>query len=624
MEKKLYIKVHSLNRECSEAQAAQFMAERIKETIPEQATGTIDIISGVNVPFGRVADIDILVIANLEGCNIELDENQIDIKSFCTAIELKEQTVDDVFATSTDIYVNYPSTNEHKNASDQNRNQKYSIVKYCKQNGYPVYVSNILWLKSIPVETWEAKQWNSISPVLLSSFGFNDIIIQIIKSGQKVFKGILNAIDKNNSDEDYMLHLVEDFTMLRPVAPIVLRRKIEILVSGLLEKSVSTILDHEGLNCVDGKAGTGKTFLLLKTALKRADEGYSCALLTYNNALTMDLQRLISFIPSSADAKNNLTICTLHSYLYSLAKKLGWIGLYDSEKVKNHIANLFIQNSKEPLRINFGADLDDFIFLDEAQDCTPSEKMIFEYVFGYDRVVVAKSALQKIRRITAANWGIPNIRLNIGLRQKRNIVNFLKSLTDKMGISDTCAGFEPAHGLEGGKIIIDSKYTTDLHTQLENNCQNSGCSNYDILILVSPEQVKDNHFIRADLWREKGKINLIDGTNTKALASCRPNELIDSCRIFQYESCRGLEGWCTVCYNLDEIVKHKYHEMPLNTEIINNPEKLRLEQVFQWIMMPLTRAIDTLVITISDTNSEIATMLRSVAAEHPDFVECKL
>lgn len=622
----LQINLYPLSGKCSEADAAKLLSEMISKTIPSAAKGTIDILSGVNIPFGRVSDIDILLVADLHDCHLIIDDNEIDVRSFCTAIELKEQTVDDVYATSTNIYVNYPSTNERKNASEQNRNQKYTILNYCKHRDYSIFISNILWLKSVSLDIWESKGWNTTSPVLLSSFCFGDIIKQIIKSGQSLFHGKLDALMKRKEEEhkEDLSLLVNDFIQERPVAPATLRVKTEHLVSGLLENDAKAIINNNDFNCIDGKAGTGKTFLLLQTALKRAADGYSCALLTYNNALTMDLQRLVSFIPSSPDARSNLTISTLHSYLYSLASYLGWKKSNQSNKIIEYIHCLYEQNNKKPLRTKYADDIDDFIFLDEAQDCTPDEKDFLECVYGKERIIVAKSALQKIRRNTAARWGVPNIKLKQGLRQKANIVSFLKSLTEEMGISDTCAGFEPAQGLEGGKVIIAPHYTTDLHTMLEQTCKDAKCSNYDILVLVSPAQVKDNHFIKADLWKNTGKINFIDGTNTKALASCSPKELIDSCRIFQYESCRGLEGWVTVCYNIDEIMELKYNEVSVEEDVIGDVCRLKWEQVFQWIMMPLTRAIDTLVITLADTSSDIASMLRRAALKHQDFTDCKI
>lgn len=41
-------------------------------------------------------------------------------------------------------------------------------------------------------------------------------------------------------------------------------------------------------------------------------------------------------------------------------------------------------------------------------------------------------------------------------------------------------------------------------------------------------------------------------------------------------------------------------------------------------MMPLTRAIDTLVITLADTSSDIASMIRRAALKHQDFTDCKI
>ena len=37
-------------------------------------------------------------------------------------------------------------------------------------------------------------------------------------------------------------------------------------------------------------------------------------------------------------------------------------------------------------------------------------------------------------------------------------------------------------------------------------------------------------------------------------------------------------------------------------------------------MIPLTRAIDTIVITISDPTSETARLLKEISEDHPDFV----
>jgi hypothetical protein len=381
-------------------------------------------------------------------------------------------------------------------------------------------------------------------------------------------------------------------------------------------------METDDFSCVDGKAGTGKTFLLLQTALKYATDDYNCALLTYNKALTQDLQRLVYFLGMPTETRNNLEINTLHSYMESVTKVLGWSRGYDQNSVAmcDYIQNLYQQDGctlYESRRFT----LDDFVFIDEAQDCTQIEQKILTYIWPKKRIVVAKSALQKIRRGSAAKWGMPTIKLTTGLRQKSNIVSFLQSLTAQMGIADTCAGNHSK--IAGGRVIIVPQYVSGIHIDLETYCLQSGCSNYDILILVPPTMVENRNFKNADVWRKAG-IKFIDGTNTSALGACTRAELIDSCRIYQYESCRGLEGWVTVCYELDEIIRCKSHEIKIDENVIGNSQALRMQATYQWIMMPLTRAIDTLIITIKDTSSPIADMLRNVAKQHDDFVECRI
>ena len=42
--------------------------------------------------------------------------------------------------------------------------------------------------------------------------------------------------------------------------------------------------------------------------------------------------------------------------------------------------------------------------------------------------------------------------------------------------------------------------------------------------------------------------------------------------------------------------------------------------IYNWVMIPLTRAIDTLIITLNDCESDVGRTLRSIADENPDFI----
>ena len=60
-----------------------------------------------------------------------------------------------------------------------------------------------------------------------------------------------------------------------------------------------------------------------------------------------------------------------------------------------------------------------------------------------------------------------------------------------------------------------------------------------------------------------------------------------------------------------------------------NQEELALESfeekrerfVNLWTLIPLTRAIDTLIITIKDRNTQIAKILREIYLKNPDNIE---
>lgn len=87
----LQINLYPLSGKCSEADAAKLLSEMISKTIPSASKGTIYILSGVNIPFGRVSDIDILLVADLHDCHLIIDDNEIDVRSFVRQSNLKNR-----------------------------------------------------------------------------------------------------------------------------------------------------------------------------------------------------------------------------------------------------------------------------------------------------------------------------------------------------------------------------------------------------------------------------------------------------------------------------------------------------------------------------------------------------
>jgi hypothetical protein len=76
-----------------------------------------------------------------------------------------------------------------------------------------------------------------------------------------------------------------------------------------------------------------------------------------------------------------------------------------------------------------------------------------------------------------------------------------------------------------------------------------------------------------------------------------------------------LEGWSTVCIDFDELIEYKYNVY----RKINNDD-IAYKQAILWSLMPLTRAIDTVVITLKNPNGRVGNMLKELADKF-DYAE---
>ena len=89
------------------------------------------------------------------------------------------------------------------------------------------------------------------------------------------------------------------------------------------------------------------------------------------------------------------------------------------------------------------------------------------------------------------------------------------------------------------------------------------------------------------------------------------------CRVYQYDSCRGLEGWATVCLCFDELIQYKkdiYVDDPY-TSFGLTPEARKHEFAYLWSLMPLSRPINTLVIHLKDKDSEVGQLLKKMSKD---------
>ena len=121
---------------------------------------------------------------------------------------------------------------------------------------------------------------------------------------------------------------------------------------------------------------------------------------------------------------------------------------------------------------------------------------------------------------------------------------------------------------------------------------------------------------------KKNGIFIWDGTNEE-IRSTYPT-VSDEIRLLQYDSSRGLEAWTVFCLDFDKFIEAKESMFDPNEEsnslILESKEERRRKYINNWMMIPLTRAIDTIVITLDDAGSDIGKLLFKISEENSDYV----
>jgi hypothetical protein len=273
----------------------------------------------------------------------------------------------------------------------------------------------------------------------------------------------------------------------------------------------------------------------------------------------------------------------------------------------------------------------DHVFVDEAQDFHEIEKLFLFKFFGYQKLVISDGVDQFVRGIGHLDWGKNVYQVKVkekrSLRQERNLVGFVNSFAKESNLN---WHVESVPELLGGNVIISSELTPfDIFQEVRDQCYSKGNKAFEILFLTPPNLVengagKKRCFKLMQQFQDQG-FYLWDGTQ-KDLRSSAPLK-IDQHRLLQYDSCRGLEGWCIVCLGFDDFINYKRETFLRENKAKNqSPDLIAMDSeemckhfVGLWSLIPLTRAIDTIVITLSSPNGPVAESLRRCANE--DYVK---
>ena len=568
-----------------------------------------------------VSDLDILVIGKLENVYVDLiyKHNQTfsyRIDSFILTVEQKGH-VNGIEWENTEFIVPYTNKST-KSVSLQSREQKNAMMTFLTNEGLNPIVNNVIFFTGICSSDLR-KITNQAHNAVANDCTFQDIM-------QARFNALMSAVRDRNTGEFY-LRMSDDKDMFDKVASLFKKRRLP-ASSGLTRKRVELLNNQinndvcqtllgPNFSILKGRAGTGKTITLLQAAIMQSADNI-CIVLTYNHALLGDIKRLMQYRSIDGGTKiNNIEFYSTQEFFCHLMKNydvqvpndssLGFETQYFDSLKKFYEQTKSIKEKRK-----------EYIFIDEAQDWAEEEMDILFNLYPPQNIIIADGVDQFVRNGKKGGWknieGQISLERTISLRQKSNLIEFINTYAEDNGI---VWHVDSNPKLFGGRIVIKEteEYTKGGHSNLVAQCAEHGCTNYDILLLVTPsyvDSVNSGRFKCTEAFNKCG-FNIFDGTNIYNRKAIPMGD--DESRVFQYDSCRGLEGWCTVCIDFDELIKYKY-----NVYRKTNPDEIAYKQAILWSLMPLTRAIDTIVITLKNPNGDIGNMLKCIADKY-DFVE---
>ncbi|MGB6739794.1 MAG: hypothetical protein WBE59_05005 [Candidatus Cybelea sp.] len=387
-----------------------------------------------------------------------------------------------------------------------------------------------------------------------------------------------------------------------------------------------------------GRAGSGKsTALALLAEYVARVRQERMLVLTYNHALCHEIDRLIrSVVNDDALVDRHVRVATLVDFLAAAGAELGadiprvdgrvdytrlddtFRAFLDAEPADERRGEAAILKELEPDRYAF-----DYVCIDEAQDCLDSERDLLRILYAPEKMVLADGIDQLVRRQTPCDWTTSvkredrlNVDLAQSLRMSRNVAEFTTAMASAMGMEGW--RITPHPELSGGRIVIQPRlYDRAFFDEALASLKAAKLHPRDLLVCVPPSEIIANGLTRdsrvAQALRSWG-YRVWNGCDEEVRRTEVPDD--DEVRVVLYDSMRGLEGWSTVLVALDEFYAHRVAHPNLRPGDRCTPEDVAK----RWLLMALTRAAQTLAITLSDPSSEVAGWLLGAAGASPGGV----
>jgi len=652
------------SQEGREAQAARDLRDILVASWPwveKEKRVAISLVAGVKCHGQKRRDLDIVLLATFVdpvrftpfldiswGSGPPFRPKEAFLDSLCVTIEVKEQDASGVrFTGAGRVDVRYIRSGGEiwSSATDQSEEQKYSLKNYLEHNGLSApHISNLIWLKNVPNKQLPARPHNMLGSNSTWEL-FLNVLFQLDRTKTSANEWMLSA--RRASASRSFQTVVELLTRTLQPTGLDRIRMDRITQAALRDDWVETTGERQLV--LRGRGGSGKTMLLLQLAWRLYETlGRRILLLTYNRALAADLRRMLSLLGVPDDVgERHIQIQTAYAFFFAVLKGVGLVSgseddfLERYEALKGEALALFrsgalTADDVAKLRVAKRQAFDwDYIFIDEGQDWPENERDLLRFFWPSERFVIADGVDQLVRGVEC-DWqaGLPSgksrtVFLSTCLRMKASLAEFCNAVAKALGLVSWKVGVH-AEAPGGRVVIVEGDYFAkrSLHEDLLADAAAAGNQPIDLLGCVPPNLVvrdADNRPVRsvpAERLRNWGR-EVWDGV----LADIRtgypvaPTEF----RVLQYESSRGLEGWTVCLWGLDDFFEYKLAEWRLGASTPAEDTDLQANLfAARWVTIPITRAIDTLVIQISTKPSQFRAALRQVADSCQDFVEWRV
>ncbi|MBR6623329.1 MAG: AAA family ATPase [Ruminococcus sp.] len=649
------VQVFGAKHESEEYQCALKLKEIFQNELPQSTMGEIYIQANATLFGQTVKDLDIIVMGTLQNYCPNVDHldkegkdiyGSVEINSFCTAIEIKSHSPKGVWRKGSDFFVKYKD-HEHS-VTEQSNSQKIAVMNFFTQSmKSSPFITNVIWFTGLTkndISTMLKMEKDRMkSNALPYEFTLADFIQLLVwqkkpsfYKGKYHFQSCYDGQTSETLSKQFQL-----FAMAKKSMGELTRKRIEQITSKTISSSIDNTTSDK-MSILRGRAGTGKTIALIQKAISIAyNENARVVILTYNKALVSDIRRLFALaeLPDMF-SEHCVSVTTIHSYFYKITSKCLYDDKLDSEEFISNYYKYIMElldfmnadtDSCTVLKEILYSDASlnwEYCFIDEAQDWSSAERDIILQLYAHDHIIVADGGQQFVRNIEYCDWNVvkdrSNIRLKQCLRQKNNIIKFVNNYIESY--SENANKIAASDKMIGGDVYICSSIQAfwKISDQLKKDLKSSGNIMYDMLCLTPPSLVEKEprHFKLQNEFSAHG-IDIWDGTITENRAVY--SVYGDQVRVLQYDSSRGLEGWTVICLDFDAFIDEKlecyaYCSNDNTSLLLESEEDRRIKYILNWVLIPFTRAIDTLVIVLRDKDSETALKLKAIAECNPDFI----